>query len=401
MRSKHYIMKMLFTFGIFLFAGCSTSQPPSPEPPQPSPVPVTEEMTLEQARRIAEESSCMDVGELTGNAFYNANTGTWWFDLDADKEGCNPACVVYVVDKSVEVNWRCTGALPPEEDEDELEDEVMPLVPDPAAARDAALAFLRGLDVASVPSSEVDWEEADITETGLVGSTTYEYIFQNWVVVVQYPIVNPAETIYKVDVAETEAGLSWHGEVNASGEVNGAEMPTVGDSIACWGGFIKSLPDGAQFDDYLSLGEEAGVGIQPADNVVAGQIQVVKDSSTFVHIWGIIHCPAIDYGGCYVEVTRLREDKPGPLPDPDMVSGWIGTLKGYAAGAQHDDAFVLTGDFPVTFGIESTDENIAAELVRLRDTEQVIKVWGEVSCGMPSPNGALIMVTRLEIVSDL
>ena len=397
MSQKYGVKVLIFALGFLIFTGCSTPQPPQPEPPQPSPVPVTEDMSLEQAQEIAEQSSCADVGALTGDAFYNADTGTWWLDLNAEKEGCSPACVVHISDKTAEVNWRCTGALPPKEDEGDGGDIIVPLVPDPAAARDAALTFLRELDVEKVPSSDVDWEEADITETGLVGSTTYEYRFHNWVVVVQYPIVNPESTIYKVDVSETAGGFSWHGEVNAAGEVIEAELPTVADTIACWGGFIKSLPEDAQYDDYLSLDGDIGVGIQSADNTVAGQIQIVTDSSTFVHIWGIMHCPAVDYGGCYVEVTQLREDKPGPFYEPDAVSGWVGSLKGYAEGSQHDDAFVLAGDLPVIFGIESTDESLAAQLKDFRDTGQLIKIWGEVTCGVPSPNGALIMVSEIEL----
>jgi hypothetical protein len=339
----------------------------------------------------------MDVGALTGDAFYNDSTGTWWLNLDAVKEGCSPACVIHVADQSAEVNWRCTGALPPKEDEADGEKTVVPRVPDPAAARDVALSYLRDLDEAVVPSSDVVWDEADITETGLVGSTTYEYRFEDWVVAVQYPVVNPADTIYKIDVSATATSFSWHGEVNAVGEVIEAEIPLTAEVIACWGGFIKSLPDGAQFDDYLSLGEDAGVGIQPADSIVSGQIQIVKDTQTFVHIWGKLHCPALDYGGCYVEVSKLREDKPGPFYDPDPVSGWVGTVKGFGEGAQHDDYFILSGDLLVIFGIESSDENIAEQLKNLRDTGQIIKVWGEVSCGVPSPNGALIMVTEIEV----
>jgi hypothetical protein len=394
MKYKRSVLILCCVLGILLFTSCSTPPPPQPEPPQPTTVPVVEEMTLEQARAIAEGSSCVAEGPLTGDAFYNANTGTWWLDLDIEKEGCNPACVVKVVDQSAEINWRCTGALPPKED---TVDEVVPLVPDPAAARDAALAFLRDSDVLNVPAPDADWEEADITAADLLGSTTYEYRYQDWVVVVEYPIVNPADTIYTVDINETATDLYWQGEVSASGEVIEVEMQTSADKVACWGGFIKSLPEGGQFDDYLSLGEEDGVGIEPADNTVAAQIQVVKDSTTFVHIWGTLHCPAIDYGGCYIEVTQLREDKPGPIPGSESISGWLGTIKGFADGAQHDDAFILAGDFPVVFGIESRDENLAVQLANLRDTGQLIKIWGEVSCGVPSPNGALITVNRIAL----
>jgi eight-cysteine-cluster-containing protein len=78
----------------------------------------TEETTLSEAeaREIAKASRyCRDVGPLKDTEpTYTPNSKTWWFDLDAVKPGCNPACVVFSSNKGVEVNWRCTGLLPPE-----------------------------------------------------------------------------------------------------------------------------------------------------------------------------------------------------------------------------------------------------------------------------------------------
>jgi hypothetical protein len=55
------------------------------------------------------------VGEALGPGIYNENSKTWWFDanLNATKPGCNPACVVFE-NKTTEINWRCTGAVPPD-----------------------------------------------------------------------------------------------------------------------------------------------------------------------------------------------------------------------------------------------------------------------------------------------
>jgi len=72
------------------------------------------EMTLERALEIAENSDCTKEGTLTNETFYNPNSRTWWIDLEPNEEKplCNPACVVSE-DGSAEINWRCTGALPP------------------------------------------------------------------------------------------------------------------------------------------------------------------------------------------------------------------------------------------------------------------------------------------------
>src|SRR5512136_851484 len=83
---------------------------PAAAPPQPT---ATPPMSLAEAQQIALQSDCMQVGRLKDTAVYNPNSNTWWIDLDATARGCNPACVVNVVTKTAEVNWRCTGAAVP------------------------------------------------------------------------------------------------------------------------------------------------------------------------------------------------------------------------------------------------------------------------------------------------
>lgn len=69
-----------------------------------------------QARAIA-ENSCIKGGAALGPGTYNENSKTWWFDanLNATREGCNPACVVSEETKSAEINWRCTGLIMPKD----------------------------------------------------------------------------------------------------------------------------------------------------------------------------------------------------------------------------------------------------------------------------------------------
>ena len=74
-------------------------------------------LTQEQAIEIAQNSECTEKGTLTDNIMYNEVTQTWWIDLDMKeefkKDYCNPACVAIEKTKTAEINWRCTGALPP------------------------------------------------------------------------------------------------------------------------------------------------------------------------------------------------------------------------------------------------------------------------------------------------
>ena len=75
------------------------------------------EISYQEAIEIAQKDKCGLQGEelvaFSENYLCNENTGTWWVDLviKPEKEGCNPACVVDIVDKTAEVNWRCTGVI--------------------------------------------------------------------------------------------------------------------------------------------------------------------------------------------------------------------------------------------------------------------------------------------------
>jgi hypothetical protein len=71
-------------------------------------------LTEAEARVIAEKT-CIKGGESLASGYYNENSKTWWYDanLNATRPGCNPACVVSEETKTAEINWRCTGAIPP------------------------------------------------------------------------------------------------------------------------------------------------------------------------------------------------------------------------------------------------------------------------------------------------
>ena len=68
------------------------------------------DLTYEEARAIAQNSTCTQEGTLTDTWMYNEYTRTWWIDLEpfTVMPGCNPACVVSEDTKTAEINWRCT-----------------------------------------------------------------------------------------------------------------------------------------------------------------------------------------------------------------------------------------------------------------------------------------------------
>lgn len=67
-------------------------------------------MKIDDAYMIARNGDC---GVSLGSEFFcNEGTETWWIDLDMEKNGCNPACVVDTVTELTDINWRCTGLTP-------------------------------------------------------------------------------------------------------------------------------------------------------------------------------------------------------------------------------------------------------------------------------------------------
>ncbi len=71
--------------------------------------PCSSKLNVSEARAIAMNSDCVSEGNLSDSSEYNNVTNTWWFNLDIEKPGCSPACVVDEENESAEINWRCTG----------------------------------------------------------------------------------------------------------------------------------------------------------------------------------------------------------------------------------------------------------------------------------------------------
>lgn len=120
---KKNVMGIVFVISLgiiallFIFTA-SPLQAPSGDGIESAPTspPLSASSTLSEAdARTIAESSCIKGGEALGPGSYNDYTRTWWFNanLNATKPGCNPACVVREDTNTAEVNWRCTGVIPP------------------------------------------------------------------------------------------------------------------------------------------------------------------------------------------------------------------------------------------------------------------------------------------------
>lgn len=280
------------------------------------------------------------------------------------------------------------------------------VVLDRTGARDAALSYIYK-QYRYPPVESLYWEEERITPGGMVGAETYRYTAFDWVAEISYNVVAPQAMIYQVRVTNPTLGLKWEGEVDAAGQVAEQPAPTGGQPVVAWYGHVVSTPDGAQFDDYLTLVPEGvgEIGLTGADASIEAEIVALRDKEEpgkYAHFWGTLTCDVPDYGGCQLVVSRLRPDGPGPFFAPDPVEGWEGTIYSGPPGPRSggDDYFALVGDFPVRYGIDSLDPTIAAQLESLSDTQTTIRVWGHVTCPAIDSYGTHIVVTRIEVEGE-
>ena len=111
MKNRTLVIAFMAILGIILISGCVEEKP---EAEFCTKTGTEYKLSLEEAKQIASASECGEQGTLKDTYMCNEGTGTWWIDLDpnTEKKGCNPACVINVVTKQAEINWRCTGLLP-------------------------------------------------------------------------------------------------------------------------------------------------------------------------------------------------------------------------------------------------------------------------------------------------
>ena len=296
---------------------------------------------------------------------------------------------------------------------------------DPAMALDAALAYLREEYGDSAPVAGIAWQAEDATPGGLVGSNTTRYTTEGWTVTVLTPVVNPVDVVYQVTVDNQALGFHWAGQVDATGHVMTLEAPdsvepapvdTAGGGLGAsvpsaapepaaqtvtgWLGYVVSTPAGAQFDDYLVLQPEGAgqIGIAGATEALENEIVAMRDQpepGKMAHFWGTLRCDVPDYGGCQIQVSELRRGAVATEPEP--VEGWQGTLVGNPPGSQFDDYFVLSGAYPVAYGLHSLDPQLQSELEAMRDTRTAFRVWGSLRTGVPDAFGSQIQVERIEL----
>ncbi len=182
------------------------------------------------------------------------------------------------------------------------------------------------------------------------------------------------------------------------------ESSDTGVPVVGWLGYVLSTSFGAQFDDYVVLDLEGTgeFGIEGADEAIELKIAELLDKEEpgkYAHFWGKLMCEVIDLGGCQLLATQVRSGI--EITEPESIEGWEGSIFSFESGMQFDDYFVLEGEFPIRFGIESMFGEdgmplFADEIDEFRDTNRVVIISGQLTCGIPDANGCQILVSNIE-----
>jgi len=363
---------------------------------------------------------------LVGSETYEFTSGDWVITISYPVVA--PENVVYqvvVVNETAGFHWEGEVDAAGQVTETLAPSDVEPVVqpPEPGRALNAALAYMREHYGEQAPSSDLTWVGDHPPAEEPVGVQTFEFTpeggAEDWVIAVSYPVVAPEDVVYQVVVTNETTGFQWEGEVDAAGQVTETLAPISEQLALCWYGRVESTPGDtaglpvvgwlghivgdARYGDYLVLQPEGAgeVGLAGADTEIESTIMALRDTrgvGEYVHVWGTLTCGVDDYNGCQIVVTRLGYGR--MVSDPDPVEGWEGTLTSGTFNDGRVNVFVLAGDFPVGYGIDSLDPTLAAQLAGLRDTGTTVRVWGQVTCGVLTAYGAEIQVTRLEIVGE-
>jgi hypothetical protein len=272
-------------------------------------------------------------------------------------------------------------------------------------ARDTTLAYLQSEYGEQAPGSGLEWFGQETTPEGLVGSRSFRFTAESWTIQIEYPLVAPDQVTYSVIVSSSESGFAWEGTVDAAGNISGRIGAGPEVPVVAWLGHIASLPAGMSEDDVFILGTEGGMefGLRGVDSSVEAQIAAVRDAvgqGEFVNIWGSLMCEGEGVSGCTITADRLLYGAPSETLD--TVDGWEGVIYSGPSGPRSggDDYFVLTGRYPVEYGIWSRDEGVLAELQALRDTGTVIRIFGQLMAGVPDWNNTQIQVERFEVIQN-
>lgn len=140
---------------------------------------------------------------------------------------------------------------------------------------------------------------------------------------------------------------------------------------------ICVFPDGSICDEWAFYRGECGLAVQKNPSLTL-PFQATPDASGM--------------GG----------NKPGSYMPPgatEKIANWWGVIKSTKPGAQFDDYFERQdlGQI-IYFGIDSRDPAVRSQIIALRDSGKIVRLYGTLVSNVPDYNGSQILVDRIEIL---
>ena len=169
---------------------------------------------------------------------------------------------------------------------------------------------------------------------------------------------------------------------------------SAGIEVDGWIGTIISASQWPQIDDYFQLsGKAGGYGITSLDGAVKGQLESYRDSGMQVRIWGRLYEGRMDAFDLQIEVDRIEVYLAAPADD----GSWIGVVVSNPPQAQFDDYFQMMDQNGTRCGIDSLDPATRQQIESLRDSGQIIQVWGRMLQDVPDAYSCQLQITHLEM----
>jgi hypothetical protein len=332
MRSDRFRL-MVAGAGLALLASCApapigtevpvTAPPAAPITPTMQPEAPAGMLSMEEARDAAVAALASRFGlpapsqwdvqaESDGGALFTAEG--WVARVEgpsAGQEASGPAVHLSVGHAPSGLAW--VGSVDPDGTVEE-ESLVAPAsVTSAEQARDLAVAFVAQERALEPPGTWVDSPLAS-SSPAIVAIT---YTSGPWVAQVSHEAAAPLIPTFSVIVDHMGAGLRWMGEVDQRGALTGAFVGASGgvpqaETVDGWIGTIVSSSPGAQFDDYFEVpGQSVShYGIDGAEDALRARLIEVRDTGTYVRIWGTLERGVPDAYGVQIVVTRLEPALP-------------------------------------------------------------------------------------------
>jgi predicted small lipoprotein YifL len=117
------------------------------------------------------------------------------------------------------------------------------------------------------------------------------------------PTVTPTSV---VELPASTATPQINHPLPAATETQESNQAAMESTVQTWTGTIKSLPAGAQFNDYFEYGTNT-CGIDGSTDEINQLITQYRDSGKMVKIHGVISTDVPDVNGCQIRVTKVEE----------------------------------------------------------------------------------------------